>query len=74
MFRISCKKCKGTGFIERTKIQFCKNNIYKLSSHLCVKCENTKAILNGKFCLCDKCCGDGYFSTPENMFNLPKSS
>jgi|SaaInlV_150m_DNA_3_1039698.scaffolds.fasta_scaffold14617_2 hypothetical protein len=51
MFRISCKKCKGTGFVKKNKKMYCSNNIYKLSSHLCVKCENTKALLHGKFCL-----------------------
>ena len=68
MKRISCKFCKGTGFVKKNKKIYCSNNIYKRSSHLCVKCENTKALLNGKFCSCDKCYGDGYFST------LPKSS
>ena len=47
MKRISCKFCKGTGFVKKNKKIYCSNNIYKRSSHLCVKCENTKALLGG---------------------------
>jgi len=68
MERISCKSCKGTGFVKKTKKMYCPNNIYKLSSHLCVKCENIKGKLNSNVRLCEKCYGDGYFIT------LPKSS
>ena len=68
MERISCKSCKGIGFVKKNKKLYCSNNIYNLSSHLCIKCENIKGVLNGNFQLCEKCYGDGYFTI------LPKSS
>ncbi len=59
MYRISCSKCLGTGFI-KNKITYCENNKFKIFSHSCYKCENKKAELSGKFTICDKCYGDGY--------------
>tara|TARA_B100000035_G_scaffold315060_1_gene333706 strand:- start:1878 stop:2084 length:207 start_codon:yes stop_codon:yes gene_type:complete len=59
MNRISCSKCSGTGFI-KNKITYCENNIHKIFSHSCYKCENRKLELKGKYSICDKCFGDGY--------------
>ncbi len=64
---ISCKTCRGTGFVKRIKLDFCINNPDKLSSHYCYKCENRREKLKGQFILCKKCYGDGYF-----FVNLPK--
>ena len=65
---VSCKICMGTGFVERTKKEYCINNIDKLSSHVCHKCENRREKLKGKYMLCNKCDGDGY------LINVPKTS
>ena len=58
MERISCKSCKGTGFLKKTKKTYCSNNIYKISSHLCCKCEHSNEGLSYK--RCSGCYGDGY--------------
>ena len=58
---ISCKTCRGTGFIKRLNKQYCINNIDKISTHLCHKCENRREKLKGVYKLCNKCYGDGYF-------------
>ena len=65
MNRISCSKCSGTGFIEN-KITYCENNVYKIFSHSCYKCENRRLELKGKYCICDKCFGDGYIFKKRN--------
>jgi len=49
---ISCKICKGTGFVKRTKLEFCVNNPEKISSHYCYKCENRRETLKGQFVIC----------------------
>ena len=56
---ISCKICKGTGFVKRIKEEFCILNIDKLSSHLCYKCENRRFEINGQWKICKTCYGDG---------------
>ena len=66
---ISCKICKGTGFVKRTKLEFCVNNPEKISSHYCYKCENRRETLKGQFVMFKKCYGDGYY-----MVKLPKST
>ena len=58
---ISCKTCKGTGFVKRITKEYCINNSDKLSSHLCHKCENSQEKLKGLYKFCAKCYGDGYF-------------
>ena len=50
---------KGSGFVKKSKKMFCSNNIYKLSSHLCVKCEDRQEYLKGQFSICNKYYGDG---------------
>ena len=62
MSNLSCPECLGTGYI-KNKIKFCENNKEKVSSHSCYKCENRKMEILGKFCLCNKCHGDGYIMT-----------
>ena len=62
---ISCKICKGTGFVKRTKLEFCVNNPEKISSHYCYKCENRREYLKGQFMICEKCYGDGYIILPK---------
>ena len=69
MSYVSCKICRGTGFVKRTKQEFCINNPEKISSHYCYKCENRREKLKGLYCLCEKCNGDGYF-----FVKLPKST
>ena len=66
---VSCKICRGTGFVKRTKLEFCVNNPEKISSHCCYKCENRKESLKGLYVECKKCYGDGYF-----FVKLPKST
>lgn len=58
---INCKLCRGTGFVKRTKPDFCINNPEKISSHYCYKCENRREMMKGQFMLCNKCYGDGYY-------------
>ncbi len=62
---ISCKICRGTGFVKRTKQEFCVNNPEKISSHYCYKCENRREYLKGQFMICEKCYGDGYIILPK---------
>ena len=69
MSYVSCKICRGTGFVKRTKKEFCVNNPEKVSSHCCYKCENRKESLKGLYIECKKCYGDGYF-----FVKLPKST
>lgn len=69
MSYISCKICRGTGFVKRSKPEFCINNPEKLSSHYCYKCENRREYLKGQFMICEKCYGDGYY-----IAKLPKST
>ena len=66
---ISCKTCRGTGFVKRSKPDFCINNTEKLYSHYCYKCENRREMLKGQFMLCNKCYGDGYY-----FVKLPKTT
>ncbi len=56
---ISCKICKGTGFVKRIKKEFCINNIDKVSSHLCYKCENIRIELKAQWKTCETCYGNG---------------
>ena len=58
---ISCKICKGTGFVDRIKLEYCTNNIDRLAYHRCYKCENKQEHLKGKYMLCKYCNGDGYY-------------
>ena len=62
---VSCKICRGTGFVKRTKQEFCVNNPEKISSHYCYKCENRREYLKGQFMICEKCYGDGYIILPK---------
>ena len=54
MSLITCIFCKGTGFVKKTKQEYCINNSDKLSSHLCYKCENIQEELKGLYSLCKK--------------------
>tara|TARA_B100000900_G_scaffold308489_1_gene267187 strand:+ start:759 stop:965 length:207 start_codon:yes stop_codon:yes gene_type:complete len=66
MDNLSCKTCRGTGFVKRTKKEYCSNNPYHISSHYCYKCENIQEKLKGKYVLCEKCNGDGYLKLPKS--------
>jgi DnaJ-class molecular chaperone len=60
--KISCKTCKGTGFIKLTQEQI-KNKKYCktcINSERCYLCQN---IIRGLYDCCWKCYGDGYFLT-----------
>lgn len=56
LMTISCKECKGTGFILSTKNkQYC----LKCKNHeRCYLCENVPRL--GKYDYCNKCQGEGY--------------
>ncbi len=61
-----CNKCKGTGYIERIKEDYCSNckgtNINNNNNNkfkTCYLCENRQSELYCKWILCDKCYGYG---------------
>mgnify|MGYP001160022508 CR=1 FL=1 len=61
--KISCKTCKGTGFIKLTQEQI-KNKKYCqtcIDNERCYLCQNISRM--GLNDYCGKCYGDGYFLT-----------
>ena len=68
MYIVHCTTPLVMSLVLKTFYKYCINNIDKLSSHVCHKCENRREKLKGKYMLCNKCDGDGY------LINVPKTS
>ena len=57
---ISCKECRGTGFIELSKEEQCKRVYCQTCTGIqrCYLCENKQRL--GRYAYCKKCYGQGY--------------
>lgn len=57
---ISCKECKGTGFVKVSQEKYNKKKYCEVCNNdeRCYLCQNVERL--GAYIYCEKCCGDGY--------------
>ena len=56
-----CKKCGGTGWVKRVKVEYCQN-CFKNGCKICYLCENIQYYLKGVHKTCEICTGAGNIS------------